>query len=228
MTNKQWFQRTFSVLHASESSLVEIMTAKCTRRLRVSRLAVICAAVLLLIGLASIACATGLGVIHHTIKGVSVFNGSENGYETDMALEIREDICTMTYRDQDGMLHEIEGVAKVAVDADGSMRLLTDPRTLSPPGSPTVQYRDDGSVWVYYQMPYSHGIAIDNDDNDASIYYASDCEAIEITDRFNADGVCYIQLETKNGTRYLTIKYQGDFVSSRDGYVPPASVGAEE
>lgn len=60
---------------------------------------------------------------------------------------------------------------------------------------------------------------------DGSIWVCYDSEAIEITDRFNEDGVCYVQFETDRGTRYLTIKYQGDFVSSRDGYVPPESIG---
>ena len=71
--------------------------------------------------------------------------------------------------------------------------------------SPEVDYRADGSVWVRY-----HG------------------EETEITDRFDADGVCYVQVKTDDGALYLTVKYQDGFASSPHSYVSPKSFNTGE
>lgn len=65
--------------------------------------------------------------------------------------------------------------------------------------APEVSYEDDGSVWVYYYD-----------------------QKVDITDKFDADGVCYIKLANGDETVYLTIKYQNGYASSPNKYISPS------
>ena len=64
--------------------------------------------------------------------------------------------------------------------------------------SPEVEYLDDGSVWVYYRD-----------------------QKIDITDKFNEDGICYVQVKDEKGPIYMTIKYQNGWGSNRKKYMDP-------
>ena len=66
--------------------------------------------------------------------------------------------------------------------------------------SPDVKYLEDGSVWVYY-----YG------------------QKIEITDKFDEKGVCYVQLENGGNTLYMTIKYKGGNCTGTHSYPDPRS-----
>ena len=44
---------------------------------------------------------------------------------------------------------------------------------------------------------------------------------MEITDRFDAQGVCFLQLQDGEETMYLTIQYQKGYAMSAFGYVQP-------
>lgn len=122
-----------------------------------------------------------------------------NGDQTDAVLDIQGGSYTVAYRDQDDALHEFSG-GGVAINEDESERPLTEAEILDHLDSPDVQYRDDGSVWVCYHS-----------------------EEIEITDRFDEDGICYVQLKTDGGALYLTVKYHGGFAASPHSYVSPKS-----
>ena len=63
---------------------------------------------------------------------------------------------------------------------------------------PEIDYRKDGSVWVYYMD-----------------------QEVEITDNFNSDGVCFIQLKNGSDVLYLTVKYQNGHATSPLGFVQP-------
>lgn len=193
MTNKQWYQRTFSTLHASESCLVEVKAMKRTRKLSVSRLTAACLAAVMLIGLAAVAYAADLGGIRRAIQ-IWI-----DGDQTDAVLDIRGMEYTVTYQDQDGASHEFGG-GGVAIEDDGSERPLTEDEIMEQLDSPDVEYREDGSVWVCY-----HGAET------------------EITNRFDEDGICYIQLMTDSGALYLTVKDHGGFASSPHSYPPSES-----
>ncbi len=195
MTNKQWYQRTFSALHASESCLAEVKAMKRTRKIFGSRLAAACLAAVMLTGLAAVAYAADVGGIRRAIQLWI------NGDQTDAVLDIRGIEYTVTYQDQDGASHELGG-GGVAIEDDGSERPLAEDEILEHLDSPEVEYREDGTMWVCY-----HG------------------EETEITDRFDGDGICYVQLRTDGGTLYLTVKNNGGFASSPHGYVSPASFG---
>lgn len=200
MTNKQRYQRTFSALHASEDCLMEVKAMKHTRKIGVPRLAAVCAAAVLTMGLASAAYAADVGGIQRSIQ-IWV-----NGDQTDAVLDIQDGGYTVTYQDQDGASHAFGG-GGVAFNEDGSERPLTEAEIVDHLDSPDIQYRDDGSVWACYRGGET-----------------------EITDRFDEDGVCYVQLKTGSGDLYLTVKYQGGFASSPHSYLSPGSfnTGADE
>lgn len=193
MTNKQRYQRTFSALHASEGCLMEVKAMKSSKKFHVSRLAAACAAVVMVMGLGFAAYAADVGGIQRSIQLWI------NGDQTSAVLDMRDGSYTVTYQDEDGASHEIGG-GGVAIEDDGTERPLTEDEILYQLDSPDVQYREDGTIWVCYHS-----------------------EEIEITDRFNEDGVCYVQLNTDNGTLYLTIKKDGGFASSPHSYVSPKS-----
>lgn len=64
--------------------------------------------------------------------------------------------------------------------------------------SPDVEYKEDGSVWGYYHR-----------------------QSIDITDKFNENGICFVKINDGNETLYLTVKYQNGFSYSSDKYIEP-------
>ena len=82
MTNKQRYQRTFSVLHASEDCLMEVKTMKHTKKINISRLAAVCAAAVMVMALACAAYAADVGGIQRSVQLWI------NGDQTDAVLDI--------------------------------------------------------------------------------------------------------------------------------------------
>lgn len=192
MTNKQRYQRVFSKLHASESCLMEVKEMKhTTKKIHVRRLAAACAAAIMAVGMASVAYAADVGGIQHAIKLWI------NGDQTDAVLDIQGSTYSIIYQGEDGASQQLHG-GGVAIDGDGSERPLTEAEILEHLDSPNVEYREDGSVWVCYHD-----------------------QKMEITDRFDEDGICYVQLKTDSGTLYLTVKYNDGYSASPNGYLSP-------
>lgn len=54
-----------------------------------------------------------------------------------------------------------------------------------------------------------------------SALHASESCLTEITDRFDENGVCYVQLNTEDGPLYLTAKYQNGSACSPHSYISP-------
>lgn len=44
---------------------------------------------------------------------------------------------------------------------------------------------------------------------------------LDITDKFNDEGICFVQLKNGSDTLYLTVKYQNGYATSPDGFVQP-------
>ena len=72
----------------------------------------------------------------------------------------------------------IRGGGGVAFEPDGSERPLTEEEILEHLDHPEVDHKEDGTIWVYYRG-----------------------QKIEITDRFDEDGYCYLEL--RDGTEIL-------------------------
>lgn len=145
MTNKERYQRAFSALHASEdyTFTMEGRTVKNTNKRYAVRIVAACAAVILVLGLASVAYAADIGHIQRTIQ-LWV-----DGDRTDAVLEIENGTYSMTYTDRDGGVHEQVGGGR-AFDIFGNEVPMTEDELLAPIGMPDVEYEDDGTVWVWW------------------------------------------------------------------------------
>ncbi|MBR2667516.1 MAG: hypothetical protein IKD96_05110 [Oscillospiraceae bacterium] len=190
MTNKEKYQRAFSVLHASDDCVKEINDMKKTKRVYIPKLAAVCAIVVLVLGLASITYAADIGGIQRNIQ--IWFRGDQ----TDAVLEVQDGSYTLTYEDEDGNIREQSG-GGVAYDMFGRERALTEEEIIEHLDSPEVEFREDGSVWVYYHS-----------------------QTLEITDQFDEDGVCYVQLKDGDEVLYMTVT-EDSYSMSSHGYLAP-------
>lgn len=179
MTNKDRYQRAFSALHASDAFLTEANEMKQTKKRTLPRVAAICAAVILVVGLMSGAYAADVGGVQRSIQVWL------QGDLTDATLVIEDGNYTLTYEDEAGSTHEMGG-GGVAYDMFGE-RPLTEEEILEHLDMPDVFREDDDTIWVYYHS-----------------------QKIEITDQFDEDGICYVEVNDGDETIYMTIKLDGD------------------
>lgn len=63
--------------------------------------------------------------------------------------------------------------------------------------SPEVVYEDDGTVWVYYMD-----------------------QKLEITDDFDEDGICHVELKDGGTSVYMTIEYEKGYSMNTNKYSP--------
>ena len=123
------------------------------------------------------------------------------GEQTTAVLDVQNGQYTLT--DEEGSF--IRGGGGVAIEPDGSERPLTEEEILEHLDQPEVYHKEDGTIWVYYRG-----------------------QKIEITDRFDADGYCYLEL--RNGTEilYATIERNGGMATSPEKYVQPHQFGTTQ
>lgn len=194
MTNKEKYKQAFSVLQSSgEISLEVERMAIMNKRARMRTAAAAVAACVALAGGGGIVYAADIGGIQRTVQLWI------DGDQTTVTFEYDGDgSFLMSYPTEDGEVEEIGG-GGVAVEADGTERPLTEEELLDSLNDPEVEYKDDGTVWVYYYD-----------------------QKIEITDQFQ-DGVCYVKLSHGDETLYMTIKYQDGYSTSPHKYADPDS-----
>ena len=188
MTNREKYKQAFSVLRASDDFSLEANDMKQTaKQFRLRKAVVLAAACAMVIGSASIAYAADVGGIQRTVQlwlhgeqtAVTIEFDGAGGYSAE-------------YGDEAGTVHHGGGVA---FEEDGTERPVTEEEIMEMLSRPEVEYRDDGSVWVYWLG-----------------------QAVEITDRFE-DGVCYVQLVNGEDTMYVTVRYQDGYTSSPHKYI---------
>ena len=93
---------------------------------------------------------------------------------------------------------------------------MTDATLTVNEGSYTLRYPDkDGTE---HEMG-GGGIAIE-DDGTVTVYYLD--RALDVTDKFDEDGVCYVQLEGGEKTIYMTIKRGNGYATSTTKYILPS------
>lgn len=194
MTNKEKYKQAFSVLLSSgEISLEVERMAIMNKRARMRTAAAAVAACVVLAGGSGIAYAADVGGIQRAVQLWI------HGDQTTAVFEYDGDgSYQMTYPLEDGEVEERSG-GGVAIEADGTERPLTEEELLDSLNDPEVEYKDDGTVWVYYYD-----------------------QKIEITDQFK-DGICYLKLSHGEETLYMTIKYQDGYSSSPHKYADPDS-----
>lgn len=191
MMNKEQYQRTFGVLHASDDFLKEEIFMQPKKQFSVRRTICLCAAVIAILAMATVCYAADVGGIQRTVQ-VWI-----RGEQTTAVMDVQDGEYTMTWQDNDGVTHE-RGGGGVAYDLFGRERPLTQEELMECMDQPEVEYNDDGSVWLYYKN-----------------------QAMEITDRFDDDGICYAQVMDGEDTLYVTIKYGSAMAMSPRGYIQP-------
>ena len=197
MTDKEKFQRVFGKLHASPDVLTEVLNMTTDEKVIpikkkrfVPKAAAAIAAIILVVGSGSAAYAMDLGGIQRIVQ-VWI-----HGDQTDATFTVENGSYTLDYKNADGNdVHQ--GGGGVAIE-DGAERPLTADELLEEINMPDVEYKEDGTVWVYYLG-----------------------QEMEITDKFQ-DGICYVQLKADGKTQYITVKYQDGFATSPHGYVQPS------
>lgn len=197
MTDKEKFQTMFDKLHASPDVLTEVlnMTIKenavpIRRKRFIPKAAVAAAAFVFVVGAGSAAYAMDLGGIQRSVQ-VWI-----HGEQTDATFTVENGSYTLDYKDADG--NDVQrGGGGVAYE-NGTERPLTAEELMEDLHAPEVEYKEDGTVWIYY---------LDQE--------------MEITDKFE-DGFCFVQLNVDGQTQYMTVKYQDGYAMSPHGYVQPS------
>ena len=123
------------------------------------------------------------------------------GEQTTAVLDVQNGQYTLT--EEDGSF--IRGGGGVAIEPDGSERPLTEAEIMEHLDHPEVEHKEDGTIWVYY-----HG------------------QKIEITDRFDEDGYCYLELRDGTEILFATIERNGGMATSPEKYVQPHQFGTTQ
>lgn len=191
MTDREKFQKTFSKLHASPDLLTEVMEMAEKRRYHIPKIAVAAIACMIVLGSGTAAYAMNVGGIQRTIQ-IWI-----HGDQTDAQFMVEDGSYTLDYEDENGeAVHR--GGGGVAIEDDGTERLLTEEELMEDINMPEVEYEEDGSVWIYYKN-----------------------QKMDITDKFE-DGVCYVELKDGDTIQYMTVKYQNGYALSQERYLTPA------
>ncbi len=167
---------------------------KQTKVIRFPKVLAACAAIILVLALATAAYAADVGGVRRTVQLWL------HGDQTDAVLVIEDGSYNLYYTDENGEQHLQQGGGK-AFDLFGREVPLTEQdimEHIDKVNALDVQYRDDGTVWVCFYD-----------------------QSVEITDKFDNDGVCYVQLVGGGETVYVTVKYDNGFAYGSHGYANP-------
>ena len=116
------------------------------------------------------------------------------GDQTTAVLDVQNGQYTLT--DEEGSF--IMGGGGVAFEPDGSERPLTEEEILDHLDQPDLWYKEDGTVWVSYHE-----------------------QKIDITDCFDSDGYCFLELRDGADVLYATIHKENGMATSPHAYVQP-------
>lgn len=193
MTNKEKYKQAFDALAASGDFQMEVDNmSRLNRRQKLKTIAAAIAACLIVTIGTGTAYAADVGGIQRKVQMWI------HGDQTDVTLKIDSDgSYTGKYTDKDGNEKEFGG-GGVAYDWNGTERPLTEEEIMEEMNAPDVEYEDDGKVMLYYKN-----------------------QSVDITDKFDKDGVCYVKLEDGDGVLYVTVKYNNGFSTSSDRYIMP-------
>lgn len=187
MTNKERYQRCFSTLHASESCMMEVKMMSNRRISYRPKLTAALVAAVLMLSLSVAAYATDFAGIRTAIQLWS------RGEQTDAVLELTENGYELTYEGENGKPNKMYNFT-IKEGYYGEERPMTEEEVIEylANAKPEVVYKDDGSAWLYYKD-----------------------QKIDISDKFDENGICKIKVMDK----YITIRYQ-DGLSYSDTEFP--------
>lgn len=193
MTNREKYKQAFSALNTSDNFILEVEKMKQTsKRYRLKTVVALVAAFVMIVGGATTAYAMDIGGIQRTIQLWI------HGDQTEVTIQFDgAGNYNMQYTDSKGNAGQ-QGGGGVAIGEDGTERPLTEEELTEHMTRPEVEYKDDGTVWVYWYD-----------------------QTIEITDRFEND-ICYVQLVHGEETWYMAVKYENGYSMSAHKYPDPA------
>lgn len=194
MTDYEKMRKAFAPLHASPDTLTEVMKMTKTGNNRnvLKRIGTLALAAVLVLALGSVAYASDLGGIQRTVQVWL------HGELTDATFTFAEGSYNAQYTDENGDVKYMGGGGVAFDTVTGEERPLTEEELLAAFDTPEVSYPEDGTVVVSYRG-----------------------QTLDITDRFDADGVCYVELQDGDRTLYLTVKYQDGYAMSETKYCSP-------
>lgn len=194
MTNKEKYKKAFSAVRPSNVLSLEVEKMKKIKRQHIIKtMAASIAGCVIFMASATVAYAMDAGGIQRTIQ--LWFHGDC----TNVTIEFDGDgTYSMGYTDADGNENFMVG-GGIEIAPDGSEIPMSDEDLLETLMMPDVEYKDDGSVWVYW---------LD--------------QKVDITDKF-IDGVCYVQLVKGEEIMYVTVKYMGGYAADYHKFADPDS-----
>ena len=196
MTNKEKYKQAFSVLKASDDLSWEVEKMAKLNKKRTMKTAVAVAAIALcvVVGGSTTAYATNLGNIQ---RQVQIWL---KGDQTDAVMNITSTGTTteyeVVYEDENGVEHTMNGGGVAFDGPNAEARPLTEEEIMEHLNEPEVVYEEDGSAWIYCYD-----------------------QKMEITDMFNEEGVCRVQVQHEDITYYMTVYYQDGWHMNTDKFV---------
>ena len=192
MTNKEKYKKAFSAVCPSNEFSLEVEKMKKINKQNIFKtMAASIAVCMIFMASATVAYAMDVGGIQRTIQLWI------HGDCTNATIQFDGDgTYSMEYTDADGN-EQFMGGGGVAFADDGSEIPLSEEELMEELMSPDVEYKEDGSVWVYWMD-----------------------QKIDITDKFE-DGVCYVKLVKGKETLYMTVKYNGGYATGDHKYPDP-------
>ena len=156
-------------------------------------IAAACVAVATVGGLTTTAYAANIGNIQRQIQ-IWV-----QGDQTSATLEVDENAGTYSvkYVNEAGEEKNIQG-GGLTIDVYGNESPVTEAEIIDHMDMPDVIYLDDGSIKVYYHS-----------------------QEIDITDKFNKDGICYAYVSEGDKEFYMTIEKNGGYSIDTQKYPKP-------
>ena len=193
MTNKEKYKKAFSALESQECSFQEIEQMAALQKKTKMKITAAIVTGCVLLGGTGTAYAMNVGGIQRMVQIWM------HGEQTNAVLDVTDDGIgySITWKDENGEEREVSG-GGIAYELNGKERPLTAEEYLEEWDSPDVEYLDDGSVWVYYRD-----------------------QKIDITDKFDKDGICYVQVKDGKDPIYMTIKYQNGWGCDSKKYPDP-------
>lgn len=192
MTNKEKYKMAFSAVCISDGFSLEVEKMKKMKRRHImGTVAASIAGCMIFMARATVAYAMDVGGIQRTVQLWI------RGDCTDATVQFDGDgTYSMEYTDADGNVKSMAG-GGVALAPDGSEIPISEEELMEHLMMPDVEYKDDGSVWIYWFD-----------------------QKIDITDKFE-DGVCYVKLVKGKETLYVTVKYKGGYAVGPHKYEEP-------
>ncbi len=197
MSNQEKFKKTFDKLKASPDVITEVLNMTEEKKVipiwkkyLMSKVAVAVAAVALFASSGTAVYAMNVGGIQRIVQ-VWI-----HGDQTDATFSVENGTYSLQYTDEEGNVIT-QGGGGVALEGNEE-RPLSEEELLDYLTMPDVEYKDDGTIWIYYLN-----------------------QKMEITDKFE-DGICYVKLAADGKEQYVTVKYQNGFAVGEKRYIQPS------